>query len=181
ILNEDGLPSITININDITVTEGNTGTTNAYFTVSLSNPSYQTITVNYSTADNTATLADNDFQSASGTLTFNPDQTNHPIAVLVNGDTKLEPDESFFVNLSGPVNATLADSQAVGNILNDDAQPTISIGDVSVIERNSGTVTAVFTVSLSNPSDQTVTVNFATADNTAVAANDYQSASGTVT
>ncbi|TMP96149.1 MAG: HYR domain-containing protein [Verrucomicrobia bacterium] len=162
----------TITINDVSVTEGNSGTTTAVFTVTLSHPSCQTVTVNYATADGTATLADNDYQSASGTITFNPGQTNATITVLVNGDNKFEPDETFAVNLSDPVNAGLADSQGIGTILADDPQPTIAINDVSVVEGNSGTTNAVFTVSLSNPSYQTITLNYATGNNTATLDSD---------
>src|SRR5205814_1376519 len=180
IVNDDLQPSITIN--DVAVTEGNSGTTNALFTLSLSNPSYQTTTVNYATADATATLADNDYQNATGTVTFAPGQTNRTQTVLVNGDTKFEPNETFQVNLSGATNATIADNQGVGTIINDDGAPSITINDVTVTEGNGGTASAIFTVSLSNPSSQTITVNYATADGTATLAdNDYQSASGTVT
>src|SRR5207249_1731171 len=155
---------------------------NVVFTVSLSIPSSQTITVNYATADGTALVSDNDYQSASGTITFVPGQMTATITVLVNGDTKFEPDETFFVNLSAAVNANLAGSQGLGTIVNNDPQPAITINDVSVIEGNSGTTNAVFTVSLSNPSSQTISVNYATANITATLAdNDYQSASGTLT
>src|SRR3989442_797822 len=119
--------------------------------------SSQTITVHYATADNSATVADADYVPASGTVTFAPGSTNQTVTVLVNGDTKFEPTESFFVNLDTPVNATIADSQGVGTIVNDDTQPTISINDVSHNEGNSGTTSYDFTVSLSNPSSQTVT------------------------
>src|SRR5439155_125188 len=180
IQNDDGVPGITIN--DVTVTEGNSGTTNAVFTVSLATLSPQTIAVNYATADGTATLADSDYQNATGTVTFAPGQTNRTLTVLVNGDTKFEPNESFLVNLAGATNATIADNQGIGTINNDDAAPSISINDVAVVEGNSGTASAVFTVSLSNPSSQTITVNYATADGTAtVADSDDQNATGTVT
>src|SRR5207245_758377 len=111
ILNDDGVPGITIN--DVTVTEGNSGTTNAVFTVSLGTLSSQTISVNYATADGTATLADNDYQSTNGTLTFTPGQTNKTITVLVNGDLKFEPNETFQVNLSGATNSFIADNQGI--------------------------------------------------------------------
>ena len=83
----------------------------------------QAVTVNYATANSTAT-AGSDYVAASGTLTFSPGQTVKPITVTVNGDTTNEPDETFFVNLSGPTNATIARSTGTGTILNDDASPT---------------------------------------------------------
>jgi glucose/arabinose dehydrogenase len=176
--NDDTQP--TISINDVSVAEGNSGTTTATFTVSLSNASSQTITANYATADVSAG-AGSDYVSASGTVTFTPDQVSQTISVTVNGDTTFEPNETFNVNLSSPSNATIADGQGVGTITNDDTQPTISINDVTVGEGNAGTTTAAFTVSLSNASSQTITVNYATADNTATAGSDYVATSGTLT
>jgi hypothetical protein len=162
--------------------EGNSGTTLFTFTVSLSNPSSQTITVNYATADGTATTADNDYSSTSGTLTFAPNETSKTISVSVNGDTKFEPNETFSVNLSLPVNATISRGQGLETITNDDALPAISINDVSQNEGDSGATLFTFTVSLSNPSSQMITVSYATADGTATTAdNDYSATSGTLT
>ena len=177
--NDDAQP--TISINDVSVSEGNVGTTNAGFTVSLSAASGQTITVNYATADGTATMADVDYVNGGGTVTFTPGQMSQPVGVTMNGDTAFEANEAFNVNLSGATNATIADSQGVGTITNDDTQPTISVNDVSVPEGNAGTSSAGFTVSLSNASSQTITVNYATADGTAAAGNEYVSTNGTVT
>jgi len=171
-----------ISINDVSQNEGDSGTSSFTFTVTLSEPTTNTVTVDFATADGTATTADNDYQSTSGTLTFSPGDTSETITVLVNGDTTFEPDESFFVNLSNPTNATIADGQGEGTIVNDDPQPTISIDDVAVDEGNFGITPATFTVSLSNESFETITVDFATADGTATTAdNDYQSTSGTLT
>jgi hypothetical protein len=75
--------------------------------------------VNYATADNTATLADNDYLATSGTLVFPPGITNRPITVTVYGDTKVEGDETFLVNLSSPVNAAISDGQGLGLIRQD--------------------------------------------------------------
>jgi len=171
-----------ISIDDVTQNEGDVGTTAFTFTVTLNGASPDTVTVDFATADGTATVADGDYQSNSGTLTFVPGDTSEPITVLVNGDTKFEPNEDFFVNLSNPVNGTIADGQGEGTIVNDDPVPAISIDDVAVDEGNFGTTPATFTVSLSNPSFQTITVDFATADGTATTADgDYLPAAGTVT
>lgn len=175
-IRNDDLPSLTIY--NYTLAEGNAGTTSAYFTVYLSAASSQTVTVNYSTSDGTAT-AGSDYQATSGTLTFAPGQTSATVAVLVNGDTVDEPDETFYVNLSGPVNATLANTSGRGTILNDDL--TVSVGDVSVLEGNSGTTPAYFTISLSAASTHSVTVGYYTAGGTATAGSDYSSTSGTLT
>ncbi|WP_375443039.1 Calx-beta domain-containing protein, partial [uncultured Nostoc sp.] len=181
IINDDNQPSISIS--DVSVTEGNTGTTNnANFTISLSNPSYQQITVNYNTSDGTAQVADSDYNSASGTITFNPGETSKTLSIGVIGDNKFETNEAFSVNLSAATNATIADNLGVGTIINDDNQPTIIISDVSVTEGNTGTTTnANFTISLSNPSYQQVTVNYNTSDGTAqTSGSDYNSALGTI-
>lgn len=110
----------TLSINDVTVTEGNAGTINANFTVSLSAPSSQTVTVNYATADGTATGGSDYRAIASTQLTFPPMTTSQSVTVIVNGDVLDEPNETFFVNLSGPTNATIADGQGVGTIVDDD-------------------------------------------------------------
>ena len=117
--------------------------------------------------------------ATSGTLTFAAGTTTGTITVPVNGDTTVEPDETFFVNLSSPTNATIGDGQGLGTILNDDT--TISIGNVSVTEGNSGTTNVNFTVTLSAAASVPVTVNYATADGTATAGSDYMATSGTLT
>src|SRR2546430_2538583 len=194
ILNDDAQP--TISINDVSLAEGNSGTTSFVFTVSLSNASSQTITVTYATADGTATTADNDYVAANGTLTFNPGDTSKTITVTVNGDTKFEPDETFTVTLSGATNATIAKAVGTGTIQNDDAAAVLSIDDVVKPEGSTsstppGTTAFPFTVSLSNASSQTITVNYATGNvsaigNTSCAGSnsgspDYISQSGTLT
>ena len=65
-------------------------------------------------------MAGGDYQAVGGTLTFGPGLTNQTITVPVNGDIKLEPDETFLINLSSPVNAIISDGQAVGTIRNDE-------------------------------------------------------------
>ncbi len=172
--------SSSLAINDVTLNEGNSGPSVATFNVLLSPASSQTVTVNYATANSTAS-AGTDYVAASGTLTFTPGQQSQPVSVTINGDTTAEANETFNVNLSGAVNATIGDNQGVGTITNDDAQPTISINDVSIVEGDSGTSNASFLVSLSRASSQAITVNFATANNTAIAGTHYVSTSGTLT
>jgi hypothetical protein len=119
-----------LSINDATVSEGNSGTTTAVFTVTLAYTSAGTVTVDYTTADNTATTADNDYVAASGTLTFTSGITQQTISITVNGDTKHESSETFFIYLSNPVNAGIADGQGVGTINNDEIGGTmIGVGN----------------------------------------------------
>ena len=107
-----------------TVSEGNTGTVDANFTLTLAHASSVDLTFNYTTSDGTAT-AGSDYQAASGTLTIPAGQTTGTISVLVNGDRLPEPNETFVVNLSSPTNATIADGQGMGTIVDD--EPRISI------------------------------------------------------
>ena len=123
ITNDDPLPSLSIN--NASVTEGNSGTTNAVFTVLLSEASGQPVSVNYATAAGTA-AATVDFVSTSGTLTFTPGQTTRTITVPVVGELVPEVNETFFVNLSAAVNATIAVSQGTGTIVNDDTAVTLN-------------------------------------------------------
>ncbi len=181
ILNDDPVPSLTIG--DVSQAEGNSGTTNFVFTATLSAASGQTVTVAFTTADGTATLLGQDYLAKSGTLTFSPGQTSQAITVQVLGDTLNEPAETFSVNLTSPVNVTLAKTSAAGTIQNDDPLPTVSIANAAPQnEGNSGTTPFVFTVTLSAVSGQEVDVAFTTADGTATTANsDYVATSGTLT
>jgi ribosomal protein L35AE/L33A len=175
----DNDPTVSIVIGNVTVTEGNSGTSNASFPVTLSTASGFTVTVNYVTASGTAS-APSDYTSQSGTLSFAPGVTTHSVVVPIVGDLTTEAQETFAVNLSGATNATIADSQATGTIADNDPPPTISIGNVSVTEGNSGTANASFAVTLSAASGFTVTVNYATANGTATASSDYSTRTGTV-
>jgi hypothetical protein len=123
-----GVAVPTMSIGDVSVTEGNAGTTSAVFTVTLSAASAQTVTASYATANGTAT-AGLDYVSAAGTVSFGPGSTSQPVAVDVLGDVLLEGDETFFVNLSSPVNATIGDGQGVGTILDDDT-PSLSSNEL---------------------------------------------------
>ena len=161
--------------------EGNSGTTSAIVTLTLSGTSASTVTVNYATANGTAT-AGTDYSSASGTATFAPNTTSTTISVPVSGDTTNEPNETLLINLTLPVNATIADAQATVTIANDDASvPSISIADLAMNEGNTGATSAIVTLTLSGTSASTVTVNYTTANGTATAGTDYSSASGTAT
>src|SRR5439155_49664 len=111
ITDDDAIPTLVID--DVTVLEGNLGVVNAIFTVTLSAPSGQTVTVDYSTADGTA-LQPGDYASTSGTLTFNLGVTTQTITVPVNGDLLNEINETYTVNLANPLKATIADAQGLG-------------------------------------------------------------------
>ena len=174
----DNDPTPSLSINSVSVQEGDSGTRNATLTVSLSAASGKQVTVNYATANGTAT-AGSDYTAASGTLTFQPGTTTQTINVPVIGDTASEGNETVLVNLSNPTNATIATGQGVVTIVTDD--PKLSINNVSVTEGDSGSVNAVFTVTLSQATSQTVSVNYTTANGTAASGSDYTSTSGVLT
>jgi len=169
-----------ISVADVTITEGDSGTLNALFVVTLAPTTTQAVSVSYATVDGTAT-AGSDYQAASGTLVFGPGEGQKSISVAVVGDTVDEPDETFSLVLSNAQGADITDGQAVATIVDNDGLPSLTINDASVTEGNSGTAAAVFTVSLSPASGQVVSVQYATADGTATAGQDYTATSGTLT
>ncbi len=177
ITDDDAAP--TLSIKNLTVKEGTGSAVKANFKVSLSAASGLPVTVNYATEDNSAT-APADYTSVSGSLSFVPGQTTKTITVLIAGDALHELNETFFLNLTSPTNATLAVNQAVGTITDNDATPKLSINNPTITEGNNGTVDLVFTVTLSAASGLPVTVNYATIDGTANA-TDYNSTSGSLT
>jgi chitinase len=105
--------------------EGNAGQSAFRFIISLDRAQSSPVTVGFATANGTAT-APSDYTAASGTVTFAPGETAKPVTVEVNGDTTVEPDETFGVNLTNATaNATIADGQAMGTIVNDDQAVTL--------------------------------------------------------
>jgi hypothetical protein len=128
-----------LSIDDVSVVEGNSGTTNATFNVTLSPPSTGTVTVAWATADGTAT-AGSDYTAGSGTLTFPPGTTTAPVTVAVRGDTASEPPETFFVDLSGASGATIVRSRGQATIVNDDNAPGGAVYDPVLKAPKCGTV-----------------------------------------
>jgi hypothetical protein len=189
----DDEPRVSIDFGPVYVTEGNTGTTNAKFTLRLSAPYDLPVNVDLSVVNGDtdyyigdwywgyttyppATL-NTDFQGGSQTITFNPGDLTKEITVPVKGDRDGEPDEYFLVNLNSSDYGAIDASQAVGIIVNDEPHATISYGG-TVVE---GT-TMTFTISLSNSSTDIVQVTYATADyGSATAGSDYVAKIGTAT
>jgi hypothetical protein len=169
-----------MSINDVTVTEGNTGAVNATFTVSLSVAYDVAVTVHYQTANGSAT-AGSDYAAASEDAIIAAGQTTKTFTVAVIGDRSAEPTENFVVNLSAATNGLIVDSQGVGTILDD--EPRISISNVTKAEgKNRKTTLFTFTVTLSAAYDQAVTMSFRTVDDTATTSDgDYIAKTGTLT
>ena len=169
ILNDDGP---TLSVADVAVMEGNTGSKAMTFTVKLSQAAANAVSYSIATANGSATAGSDYLASSLRGQTIPAGATSKTFAVTQYGDTAVEANETFAVNLSGATGATILDSQAIGNIINDDG-PTLSIGDVTISEGNSGTKLATFTVTLSKPASAAVTYNIATVDGTATAGSDY--------
>ncbi len=186
ILDDDAItppPTPNVTINNASQTEGNAGTATVRFTVTLSAAASSPVTVIYATANGTATTG-SDYNAKSGTVTFAPGQTAQTIDVAILGDTAVEANERFLVQLTSASGATIATSQGFGTILNDDVQqvlPSLAITSASTTEGNSATRNLVFTVRLSQAATSAVTVRYATANGTATAGSDYNAASGTLT
>ena len=182
----------TLSIDDVAVSEGNSGTTVLKLTVTLSAASTQTVTVDFATADGTASssasaLGGADYEATSGTLSFAPGEVSKSVTVTVDGDLVVEADETFTVALSNATNAAIAKATGTGTVENDDAPPTISIADGSIVEGNAGTKSVLLTVTLGVASTSTVSVAWKTSDGSATTGGkaaaggqDYFGASGTV-
>ncbi|HFD86416.1 MAG TPA: DUF1566 domain-containing protein [Gammaproteobacteria bacterium] len=176
-----------LSISDASTAEGDAGSGELVFTVSMSAPSSSNVTVDFSTSDNSpdANSASSgvDYIESTGTLTIPAGNTSGTIQISVIGDTQVELNESFMIKLSNPVGAVLSRSSAFGTILNDDsAAPTatIYISDSSVREGDDGVTALDFHVVVSPSPDKDVTFRYVTADGTATSESDYSPASGTV-
>ena len=164
-------------IDNLSQDEGNTGTTDFVFTVTLNLEPTVAASVDWATANGSATAPD-DYAASSGTLNFAVGQATATLTVPVVADRVYEATESFYVNLSNPVNCTIQDGTASGWVTNDDVR--VSIAALIQDEGQTGTSDFVFTVTLSGTYEFPVSVNWATADGSAIAPDDYTASSGTV-
>lgn len=164
-----------VSIGDQNLIEGQSGSSPMTFTVSLSVPNSQTVTVQASPANGSATAGSDYTAVSSQTVTFAPGETTKPLAVRVLGDTTDEPNETFTVTLSNPTNATISGTQgsATGTILDDAGLPSLSVTGTQVIEPASGSTNATVTATLLPASGLVVTVQVSTANGTATTAGDY--------
>ncbi|UVO55786.1 Calx-beta domain-containing protein [Sphingomonas sp. SUN039] len=185
-ITNDDVAAAVVTINDVSVAEGNAGGTNVLtFTVTRSTND-GTFTIDYATANGTATSGD--YTSASGTLTFTAGGAlTQTVTVPLTGDVVYEGNETVLVNLSNLVSsvgvATIGDAQGIGTITNDDPLPALSIGNATVIEGDAGTVTLVYTITADGVAPAGgIGFSIATADGTATAGTDYvaQSTTGTI-
>ena len=119
------LASNSVSAGDVTQVEGNSGTTDFAFTVTLGAASNTPVSVNWATQDGTAAFG-SDYTAANGTVNFAPGETTKTVTVPVSGDTAVEGTENFAVNLSNPVNTRIRDGQGVGTITEDDAPQAVA-------------------------------------------------------
>lgn len=172
------LPTLTIS--DAAVLEGNSGTLNAVFDVTLSEFFSHIVTVDYTTANGLAT-AGSDYTLTSGTLTFAPAEGNKikQIVVPVSGDCLIEDNETFTVSLTNVLNAALLKATGTGTIQNDDLPGTVQFSSANFqLSENGGT--ALITVTRGSGLGDSISVNYATSDGTAGETADYQAAGGTL-
>ena len=172
-----------VSISNASVVEGNNGSAIETFVVTRTGGDGSAFDVNYSTADGTATTADKDYVGQTNVpLHFAAGDVSKTISVVVNGDTKVEGNETFSVNLSGATNnATISHAQGIGTIVNDDVAPppppapgSVSISNASVAEGNNGSVIETFVVTRTGGDGSAFDVNYSTADGTATTADkDY--------
>lgn len=183
----DNDPPPTVSISDVSLLEGNADTSPAVFTVTLSNVSGKPITLQYTTADGSAT-AGSDYASKAGTVSIAAGSLSTTITIQVNGDTGGESDETFFVNLSGADNATIGKAVGIGNILNDDAviqfaSPTFSVGestaDANVIVTRTGDLSVASSVDYAT-ADSSGANNCNVINGNASARCDYETTIGTL-
>lgn len=176
IIGDDDAP--TISINDVQVTEGNSLTTNATFTISLNRPHFKTVTVDYATELTGTATSGSDYQPTAGTVTFAVGETSKPATVLVIGDVSQEPNETFSVRLSNNTGAGISKFTGTGTILDDDSPATtiqFNQSNYSVQEDQSS---VLVTVTRSGDVSAAGTVDYATNDKTASQSTDYTIALG---
>jgi hypothetical protein len=178
----DNDPPPQVSINDVSQTEGNGGTTSFVFTLSLSAASGQTVSVNYTTADNTA-QAGSDYQAANGVVSFAPGETSKQITVLINGDTQVETNETFAVNLFNLINASVGKVTGLGTIVNDDSNPsspTIQFSQ-STYAAQEDLGALMVTVTRSGDTSAAAAVDYQTVDGGAMQKGDFEYAAGRMT
>jgi uncharacterized repeat protein (TIGR01451 family) len=177
----DNDPQIFLSVSDATVIEGDSGTSDAIFQVTLSAPCEAAVTVNYATADHTATSG-TDYSATSGMLTIPAGQTTGVIRVPVLGDHQAEPYEKFFfLNLSSPAYASLTKTSATATIRDQDSPGTFAFDQASYsVNENAGSKTVVLTVVRTNGGTGAVIIPYTVLSVTATAGQDFQSTSGTV-
>ncbi len=168
-------------IDSPSVVEGDSGTVNLAFTVTLEPAAATQVTVNYADAGGGTATSGTDYAAVGGTLTFSAGETSKTIAVSVTGDTADEPDETVVIALSNASGASIVTARGTGTIVDNDV-PGFSIDSTSAAEGDDEASSLTFTVTLSPASYRQVSVNYADAGTgTATSGSDYAAFGGTLT
>ena len=175
IVNDDG---ITFRVDNVNVLEGDSGMTQAVFTINLLGTLSDEINVAFFTSDLSAT-AGIDYLARNDTITFHPGQTIQTISVPVIGDLIDEPKESFELNLTVSNSATLSQERIIASIIDNDP-PSLSIDDLSIQEGSSGATVARFTLRASSDTFEPISVDYNVIGETASSSQDFLPATGTL-
>jgi uncharacterized protein len=170
-------------INDVAISEGNTGATDLTFTVTRSGGTAGAVTADWALNFGTVDAADLVTSTLGGTVSFADGQSTATVTIQVAGDTVFEANETFAIDLSNATGgATITDASGAGTITNDDAAPagTLSINDVTIVEGNSGTTNMVFTVTRTDGSAGAVSATWTIANTSTNAADFTGALTGTV-
>ncbi|MGZ4676743.1 MAG: RCC1 domain-containing protein [Acidimicrobiia bacterium] len=172
-----------VSIGDALVAEGNSGTKQVVFPVTLNQASPVAVKLTYATSDGTASAAASDYTAKTGTLTIPIGATTAGIPVTIKGDTVVEADETFTVQLTGvtPATTTLGTAVGTGTIQDDDVAAHVSIASRQLVEGDSASTALVFPLTLDRPAPAAIKVSYTTVDDTATAPGDYAAKTGTVT
>ena len=165
----------TISISDVSVTEGTGGSKNATFTLTLSAASPQTIFVSASTADGTALNQADYTRLSNRSVVFPPNLTTATLNVAINTDAIIESNETFLVNLSSPINGTIADGQGIGTIVDDDVTSARVATDAISVNESDGSLQLTIQRGAPQPFNGT----YSTFDFGATQKSDYTAAIGT--
>ena len=174
ITDDDGAP--TLAIDSPTVTEGDSGSTNLTFTVTLNPASGREVTVGYADGTGTATAGEDYTALTAGTLTFAAGDTSKTVTVSVTGDTTDEPNETVLVALSSPTNATVSSTAGTGTgtITDDDDAPTVTLAlSRTSIAESGATNSTTVTASLDRASSAATTVTVSAAAGTNAVSGDF--------
>jgi len=166
-------------INSPTITEGDSGTKNLDYIISLNKATILPATIGYS-------IRDLNEEIQQGVANIAVGQTSATITQLINGDLEVEADQSYQLTLSSPQNVIFLSTETlttIGTVLDNDTviipeKIKLTISNTSVLEGDSGITQAIFSISLNQPSTTNINVNYTTIDNTALAGSDFTSQSG---
>jgi hypothetical protein len=172
----------TVEIDDPTVTEGDSGTSDMTFTLTLTTAETTDVTVNFQTDPGEPAYPGDDYEAQVGQVTWSvaagetDGATSKTVTVPIVGDTIDEPVEYLLLNYSG---TGVINETGIGTIMDNDA--ALSVADITFSEGSGGTTNAAVRVAASSTDSGPITVDYSTSDGSATSPGDYTPASGTLT